>query len=78
MNTTGFFKDGRSYEERTHSTLMDGEGYVTDLLNAQERTSDHVRITNQMFNKFYKVPKISKKTKYNKLLNDTIKNAIPP
>ena len=70
MNTTGFFKDGRSYEERTRSTLMDGEGYVTDLFRAQERTSDHVRVTNEMFNKFYKAPKISKKTKYNKLLND--------
>ena len=77
MNTTGFFKDGRTYEERTQCSLMDGAGYVTDLLRAQERTSDHVRITNQMFNKFYKAPKISKKTKYNKLLNDTIKNSSP-
>ena len=77
MNTTGFFKDGRTYEERTRSTLMDGEGYITDLFRAQERTSDHVRVTNEMFNKFYKAPKISKKTKYNKLLNDTIKNSSP-
>ena len=56
---------------------MDGYGYVTDLLRAQERTSDHIHVTNQMFNKFYKAPKISKKTKYNKLLNDTVKNSSP-
>ena len=56
---------------------MDGYGYVTDLLKAQERTSDHIHVTNQMFNKFYKAPKISKKTKYNKLLNDTVKNSSP-
>ena len=78
MNTTGFFKDGRSYEERTRSTLMDGEGYVTDLLNAQERTGpDHVHITNKMFNKFYKPPQVSKKTKYNKILNNAVKTSSP-
>ena len=73
-----FFKDGTSYEERTYCPAMDGIGYVTDLLNAQERPQ-HVsmRPSNQMFNKFYKVSQPSKKTKLNKLMNDTLKNSSP-
>ena len=73
-----FFKDGTSYDERTYCPAMDGIGYVTDLLNAQERPQ-HVsmRPSNQMFNKFYKVSQPSKKTKLNKLMNDTLKNSSP-
>lgn len=73
-----FFKDGRSYEERTYCPMMDGMGYITDLLNAQERPQ-HVsmRPTNKMFDKFYKAHQPSKKTKLNKLMNDTLKTSSP-
>ena len=75
-----YFTNGISYEERTRSTLMDGEGYVTALLNAQERPQ-HVsmRPTNKMFDKLYKSshPQQSRKARLNKLMNDTMKNSSP-
>ena len=78
-------KDGRSYEERTDHPLMDGIGYVTDLLNSQERAPPvSMRPTNQMFNSIYrkagqayKASTPTRKTKLNKLMNDTIRTSAP-
>ena len=85
-----FTKDGRSYEERTRCPLMDGIGYVTELLNSQERESSkqYMNPSNKFFNKLYhkKLPKTaeeeyrwSKKraSRYNKILNETVKNSSP-
>ena len=85
-----FTKDGRSYEERTRCTLMDGIGYVTELLNSQEResTKEHMNPSNMLFNKLYhkKLSKTaeeenqknkSKNRRYNKILNETVKNSAP-
>ena len=85
MHTLSYFKDGRSYEERTDHPLMDGIGYVTDLLNSQERAPPvSMRPTNQMFNSIYrkagqayKASTPTRKTKLNKLMNDTIRTSAP-
>ena len=85
-----YFKDGRSYEERTRCPLMDGIGYVTELLNSQERETnkEYVHPSKKFFNKLYykyyprtaeEENKRSKKKylKYNKILNETVKNSAP-
>ena len=79
-----YFKNGISYEERTKSTLMDGEGYITDLFNAQERAQPtYIHPTNKFFNKLYSSSEYRKhhdehkNKKYNKILNETIKNSSP-
>ena len=85
-----FTKDGRSYEERMRCPLMDGIGYVTELLNSQERgnVKEHVSPSNELFNKLYhkKLSKTAeeenqknkkKNARYNKILNETVKNSAP-
>lgn len=78
--------DGRSYNERMPETLIDGVGYVTELLNSQERqpSDKHVKITNALFNKLASKPIITtsdkikdKNKRYNKILNETVKNSSP-
>lgn len=78
--------DGRSYNERMPETLIDGVGYVTELLNSQERqpSDKHIKITNALFNKLASKPIITasdkikdKNKRYNKILNETVKNSSP-
>ena len=78
-----YSKDGRSYEERTHCPLMDGIGYVTELLNSQERESnkEYMHTSNKFFDKLYqkKIPRTAWEVnrKRNRILNETVKNSSP-